>query len=265
MAVLRERDRRGADSTVASADLISKVYFPRLDHPASRRWRRARRLRASAFVVVVGAMLVFGVDRRRQDPAAAAAGRCSPLRAGARHRPVALGAQRPLPRHPAARAVPDAGLACSSRRSSIRSSLVPSSAAAALRAQPAGRRARALSLDALRRAPTCRARSSLIPLSSARRRSSTGALFFERAEQQLRRRDLSAPMADRSASRRRQALPARGADARPTSARERARHGAAPHDRRRRAGREAARAATTGVLGAARRLARRPARARPSG
>ena len=137
---------RVSDSTVASTNLIQKIWFPRLIIPLAAIGPAIVDLVAS----LCGALRRDGHLRRhpgREDPAAARSPRswrCSPRSASA------CGSRR----SPCATATSSSSspfllqvAGCSSRRSSIRSSSSPRPSAV-LRPQSDGRRARAVPLDA---------------------------------------------------------------------------------------------------------------------
>jgi ABC-2 type transporter len=83
-----------SQSTVANEILISKIYFPRILLPLTSMCPPALDF-AFGFLVVIGAMLLYGVSALCRDR----------LRGGA----LALGPERQVSRHPAGRAIPDPG------------------------------------------------------------------------------------------------------------------------------------------------------------
>ena len=95
---------------VGSANLLKKVYFPRLTIPIAtvlvRRWSTS----ALAFVVLLGMMAFYGVGATAAILCAAAV--CAAgARHGARRRALAVGAERAVPRRALRGAVPHAVLA----------------------------------------------------------------------------------------------------------------------------------------------------------
>ncbi len=155
----RPRSRGRRDSTVPSADLISKVYFPRIVIPLAA-VAPAPMDFVIAFVVVLVAMLLYGVVLR---PACCWC-RCSCRSCCSSRSASGSGSRRStsLPRRQHRRAVPAPGRAV--HHPDHLPVRCPRVAAAALRAQPDGRRAGAATAGAVPRGPVSPAGSSLVPL-----------------------------------------------------------------------------------------------------